>query len=104
MIDVETRSTEIKKLIVMTSFAGPFPDLPSKLYYDFYSHFSRYWWPRGHSHIWPSRVCTADQGMVFRVLSLNQGIQSHFSVLNRVSFWTGGLVKKSVKFADARSV
>lgn len=88
----------------MTSFAGPFPDLLSKSYYAFYSRFSRYWWPRGHSHIWPSRVYTADQGMVFRVLSLNHGIQSHFSVLNKVSFWTRSLVKKSVKFGDARSV
>ena len=59
---------------------------------------------RGHSHIWSSRVCSADQGMEFRVLSLNQGIQSHLSVMNRGSFWTGSLVKKRVKFGDARSV
>ena len=50
------------------------------------------------------RVYTADQGIVFRVLSLNHGIQFHFSVLNRVSFWTRSLVKKSVKFGNERSV
>ena len=27
----------------------------------------------GHSLIWPLRECAAEQGMVFRVLSLEQG-------------------------------
>ena len=27
-----------------------------------------------HSIIWPMRVCTAEQGMVFKVWSLKQGI------------------------------
>ena len=38
------------------------------------------------------RVCATEQGMVFKVLSLKQGIQSLFSFLNRprVSFWAGG--------------
>ena len=27
----------------------------------------------GHSLIWPIRVCAAEQGMVFRLLSLKQG-------------------------------
>ena len=33
--------------------------------------------PRGHSLIWPIRVRTADQGMVFKVLSLKQDTQFH---------------------------
>ena len=37
-----------------------------------------------HSLIWPIWVCAAKQGMVFKVLSLKQGIQ----VRNLVS-WTG---------------
>ena len=32
----------------------------------------------GHSLIWPIRVCAAEQGMVFKVLSLKQGIQFHY--------------------------
>ena len=36
------------------------------------------------------RVCATEQGMVFKVLSLKQGIQSLFSVLNRMTFWAGG--------------
>ena len=28
--------------------------------------------------IWPKRVCTAEQGMVFKVLSLKHGIQFHY--------------------------
>ena len=31
-----------------------------------------------HSLIWPIRVCAAEQGMVFKVLSLKQGIQFHY--------------------------
>ena len=31
----------------------------------------------GHSLIWPMRVCAAEQAMVFKVLSLKQGIQIH---------------------------
>ena len=31
-----------------------------------------------HSLIWPIRVCVAEQGMVFKVLSLKQGIQFHY--------------------------
>ena len=34
--------------------------------------------PGGHSLIWPVRVCAAEQGMVFKVLSLKQGIQFHY--------------------------
>jgi len=33
----------------------------------------------GHSLIWPKRVGAAQQGMVFRVLHLKQGIQFHYS-------------------------
>ena len=34
--------------------------------------------PRGrHSLIWPIRVCAAEQGTVFKVLSLKLGIQFH---------------------------
>ena len=46
-------------------------------------------------------MCVAEQGMVFRFLSLKHGIQFHyyfFSILNRVCFWTGSL-KKSMKAA-----
>ena len=32
----------------------------------------------GHSLIWPIRICAAEQGMVFKVLSLKQGIQFHY--------------------------
>ena len=32
----------------------------------------------GHSHIWPIRVCAAEQGLVFKDLSLKQGI--HFTI------------------------
>ena len=32
----------------------------------------------GDSLIWPIRVCAAEQGMVFRVLSLKQGILFHY--------------------------
>ena len=32
----------------------------------------------GHSLIWPKRVCAAQQGMVFRVLRLKQGMQFHY--------------------------
>ena len=31
-----------------------------------------------HCIIWPIRVCAAEQGMVFKVLSLKQGIQFHY--------------------------
>ena len=31
-----------------------------------------------HSLIWTKRVCVAQQGMVFRVLNLKQGIQFHY--------------------------
>ena len=34
--------------------------------------------PEGHSLIWPVRVGVAEQGMVFKVLSLKQGIQFHY--------------------------
>ena len=32
-----------------------------------------------HSLIWPIRVCAAEQGMVFKVLSLKQGVEFHYS-------------------------
>ena len=32
----------------------------------------------GHSLIWPILVCAAEKGMVFKVLSLKQGIQFHY--------------------------
>ena len=32
----------------------------------------------GHSLIWPMRVCAAEQGMVFMVLGLKQGIRFHY--------------------------
>ena len=32
----------------------------------------------GVSLIWPIRICAAEQGMVFKVLSLTQGIQFHY--------------------------
>ena len=32
----------------------------------------------GHPIIWPIRVCAAEQGMVFKVLSLKKGIQFHY--------------------------
>ena len=48
--------------------------------------------PGGYSLIGPKRlVCVAERLFVFRVLSIKQGIQFHFSVLNRVSFSTGSL-------------
>ena len=31
-----------------------------------------------HSLIWPIRVCTAEQGMVFMVSSLKKGIKFHY--------------------------
>ena len=31
-----------------------------------------------HSLIWPRWVCTAEQGMIFRILSLKQGKQFHY--------------------------
>ena len=38
---------------------------------------------QGHSLIWPMWVCTAEQGIVFRVLSLKQGIQFHHLAASR---------------------
>ena len=35
-------------------------------------------WGGGVSLIWPIRICAAEQGMVFKVLSLTQGIQFHY--------------------------
>ena len=32
----------------------------------------------GHSLFWPVQVCAAEQGMVFKVLSLKQGIKFHY--------------------------
>ena len=32
----------------------------------------------GHSLIWPTQVCAAEQGMVFKILSLKQGIRFHY--------------------------
>ena len=39
---------------------------------------------------WLFLVCTAEQGMIFRGLSLKQGVLtfSLFGVLNKVPFWT----------------
>ena len=34
--------------------------------------------PEGYSLIWHVRVGVAEQGMVFKVLSLKQGIQFHY--------------------------
>ena len=34
--------------------------------------------PGGHSLISPRRLCAAEQGMVFKVLNLKQGIQFHY--------------------------
>ena len=31
-----------------------------------------------HSLIWPKWVCAAEQGMIFRILSLKQGKQFHY--------------------------
>ena len=59
----------------------------------------------GYFLIWPKQVCAAEQGMVFKVLSLKRGIRFHYysvSVLNTVSFWTGSL-SKIVKTCDERS-
>ena len=44
----------------------------------------------GHFLIWLFLVCTAEQGMIFRGLSLKQGVLtfSLFGVLNKVPFWT----------------
>ena len=51
----------------------------------------------GASLIWPNRVCDADQGMEFRILSLTTeySVASFtFSIFNRVSFWTGRQCKE----------
>lgn len=50
----------------------------------------------------PYLVCTAERGMVFKVLSLRQNMVYKFiiSVFNRVSLWTGSLTK-SVKVGDS---
>ena len=57
---------------------------------------------RGYSLIGPNRlVCVAERLFVFRVLSIAQGIQFHFSVLNRASFSTGSL-NKSVRVGNER--
>ena len=51
----------------------------------------------GASLIWPNRVCDADQGMEFRILSptTEYSVASFtFSILNRVSFWTGRQCKE----------
>ena len=46
----------------------------------------------GPSLIRAKQVCATGQGMVFRVLSLKQGIQFLlFSILNRVFSWTRSL-------------
>ena len=50
-----------------------------------------------HSLIWPIRVCAAEQGTIFKVLSLKQGIEFHYW-----GSWTGCLFglevnSKSVK-------
>ena len=35
---------------------------------------------RGHSLIWPMRVCVAEQGMVLKVLSLKEGNIYNFTI------------------------
>ena len=44
-----------------------------------YVPLSKVWFSslEGHSLIWPMRACAAEQAMVFKVLSLKQGIQFH---------------------------
>ena len=44
-----------------------------------YVPLSKVWFSslEGHSLIWPMRECAAEQAMVFKVLSLKQGIQFH---------------------------
>ena len=42
-----------------------------------------------HPIIWPKRVCAAQQGMVFRVLRLKQGMQ--FNYISVLDTWTGSL-------------
>ena len=44
--------------------------------------------PGGHFPIWPIRVCAAEQGMVFMLLSLKQGIWFHYW-----ASWTGCLFR-----------
>lgn len=44
----------------------------------------------GHSIIWPKQVCTPEQGMVCRALTLYGYTVSLFSVFG-VCFWTGCL-------------
>ena len=53
-------------------------------------------WGGGLSLIWLKRVCVVEQGVVFRVLSCKRGIKFHYmwSILNRVSFWFGSLLKE----------
>lgn len=53
----------------------------------------------GHFLIWLLLVCTAEQGMIFRVLSLKQGVLtfSLFGVLNKVPFWTDRSLFKECK-------
>ena len=54
---------------------------------------------KGNSPIWPQPLCAAEQGMVFRVLGLEQirYTISLFSLLYEVPFWTASL-KMSVNF------
>ena len=54
---------------------------------------------KGNSPIWPQPLCAAEQGMVFRVLGLEQirYTISLFSLLYEVPFWTVSL-KMSVNF------
>ena len=54
---------------------------------------------KGYSPIWPQPLCAAEQGMVFRMLGLEQVRYtiSLFSLLYEVPFWTASL-KMSVNF------
>ena len=51
-----------------------------------------------HSLIWPIRVCAAEQGTVFKVLSLKQGIEFHYWVS-----WTGCLFRLEVNSKSVKT-
>ena len=45
------------------------------------------WGGGGHSLIWPIRLCAADQGIVFRVLSLEKGVFLDWKPFNDCKTW-----------------
>ena len=52
----------------------------------------------GYSHIWATRVCAAQQGMLFASLALEQGIKVTLSLLKPRVYFTLGLTLEQGRF------